>query len=147
MTSTLRPDIPLLPHPLVAAAPQAVFALDNGDLVALAITTAPTNAASLACLACAWLVDEEGDPKGVDVDADAHADAPVLVRFPHTADVHQLATLGVQGIADALRDLVLGEPAADPPPIAWGANLRAEASIRNRITVARAAGQIIDFGA
>lgn len=145
MTYSLRTDIPLTPHPLVAAAPQGVFELDNGDLVALAITTAPTHAATLACLACAWLVDAEGDPKGVDVDADAQPDAPVLVRFPHTADVHQLTTLGVQGIADALRDMVLGEAPTDPPAIPWAAQLRAEASIRNRITVARAAGQIIDW--
>lgn len=139
MTSTLRTDIALKPHPLVPAAPQAVFELDTGTLVALSIATAPTNAATLACTAACWLVDGDGDPQAV-------AGVPVLSRFNHTGDVQQIAALGVQGIADALRDLLLGEAPADPPAIRWAAPLRAQVSIRNVIAVATAAGTPIDFG-
>ena len=139
MSYVPRTDIPLKPHPLVPAQPQAVFELDTGKLVALAITTAMTNAATLACAAACWLVDAEGDPQQV-------AGTAVLARFSHAADVQQIAALGVQGIADALRDLLLGEPAGDPPAIAWSAQLRAQVSIRNVIAVAAAAGTPIDFG-
>ncbi len=138
MSYEIRSDIPLKSHPLLPAAPQAVFALDNGELVALAISTDPTNAATLACSAACWLVDADGDAQAV-------AGVPVLSRFSHTADVLQIATLGVQGIADALRDLLLGEPPADPPVIRWPAQLRGQVSIRNVIAVAEAAGTPIDF--
>ncbi|MGV8944626.1 hypothetical protein [Thermomonas sp.] len=138
MSYTIRADIELKPHPIAGVSPQAVFALDTGDFVALAVVNVPTPAATLACTASAWLVDAEGDAQAV-------AGIPVLVQFPHTADVQQITTLGVQGIAAALRDLLLGEAAEDPPAIAWSDALSAQVNIRNVIAVARAAGDPIDL--
>lgn len=139
MSYTARTDITLKPGASAAAMPQVVFELENGDLVALRVTTAVTPMTTLECVAHAWLVDEQGDLQAVE------GQPPVLVGFTHTADVTQLAVLGVQGIADALRDLVLGEPASDPPAIPWADALRAQVSIRNAITIARAAGTPIDW--
>lgn len=140
MSHALRTDIPLLPAGPDDVEPQAVFELDTGDLVALRMTTATTPMTTLECVARAWLVDAQGDLQAV-------AGNPVQSGFTHTADVTQIAALGVQGIADALRDLVLGEAAAEPPPIPWGDALRAQVSIRNVITIARAAGTPIDWSA
>lgn len=134
----LRADIPMKQHPKVGAPPRAVFELDSGHLVALAIATTPTPAATLACEASCWLVDADGDPQAV-------AGIPVLSQFPHAASVAEITTLGVQGIADALRDLLLGEPANEPPAIRWAEPLRAQVSIRNVIAVATAAGTPIDW--
>lgn len=140
MSYVLRADITLKPHPTVPTAPQAVFELDTGALVALAIATEPTPAATLACACACWLVDADGDPQAV-------AGIPVLSQFQHAADVGQITALGVQGIAAALRDLLLGEPASDPPAIPWSAQLRTQVSIRNVIAVATAAGTPIDWSA
>ena len=136
MTYALRTDVPLLPAGENGPVPQAIFQLANGDLVALLVTTAVTLATTLECVARAWLVDDQGDLQGV-------AGVPVQTAFTHTADVAQISTLGVQGIADALRDLVLGES----PAIPWGAAVRAQVSIQNLITIARAAGTPIDWSA
>lgn len=136
MTYALRTDIPLLPAAEHGPMPQAIFELANGDLVALLVTKSVTLATSLECVARAWLVDAQGDPQAV-------AGLPVGTAFTHTADVTQISALGVQGIADALRDLVLGEP----PGIPWGAAIRAQVSIQNIITVARAAGTPVDWSA
>lgn len=138
MTYQQRQDIPLKPHPQVEAPPQAVFELNTGSLVALSIATAPTPAATLACTASCWLVDADGDPQAV-------AGIPVLSVFQHAADVAQIQALGVQAIAAALRDLLLGDPPDDPPAIPWGDQLRAQVSIRNVIAVAVAAGTPIDW--
>lgn len=138
MSWKLRADIAAKPHEQFGAAPAAVFELDSRALVALAIATAPTPAATLACVASCWLVDADGDPQGVN-------GVPVLSTFQHVADVSLLSDLGVQGIAEALRDLLLGEPPADPPLIPWPEQLRAQVSIRNVIAVATAAGTPIDW--
>ena len=140
MTYTLRTDITMKPHPAVPAAPQAVFELDTGALVALSIATEATPSTTLACACACWLVDADGDPQAV-------GGVPVLSQFAHAADAAQIAALGMQGIAAALRDLLLGEPAADPPAIPWSEQLRAEISIRNVIAVAAAAGTPIDWSA
>lgn len=140
MSYVLRTDITLKPHPAVPAPPQAVFELDTGALVALSIATEPTPSTTLACACACWLVDAEGDPQAV-------GGVPVLSQFAHAADAAQIAALGMQGIADALRDLLLGEPAADPPAIPWAMQLRAQVSIRNVIAVATAAGTPIDWSA
>jgi len=147
MSWELRTDITPKPHPAVQAPPQAVFEIHGAGLVALAISTTPTPATTLVFDAACWLVDDQGDPQGIDHDADGTADAPILSRFTHAADAHQITTLGVQGIAAALRDLLLGEPAAAPPVIPWADQLRAQVSIRNVITVATAAGTPIDWSA
>ena len=136
MGYTQRTDTPLKPHPLVDAPPLAVYTLDTGDLVAVSIATSAGNGTTLVVNGAAWLVDADGDPQGVDTDGAPGADMPILTTTAHTADVAQVAALGVQGIADALRDLLLGEPAPDPAPIAWGAQLREQLSIRNVITIA-----------
>lgn len=135
-----RFDIALKPHPLVQAPPQAVFELDTGALVALAIATAPTPAATLECRASCWLVDADGDPQAV-------AGVPVLTEFPHAASLAEIGALGMQGIAEALRDLLLGEPTDDSPAIPWSEQLRAEVSIRTKILLATAAGTPIDWSA
>lgn len=140
MSYVLRTDIILKPHPAVPAPPQAVFELDTGALVALSIATEPTPSTTLACACACWLVDADGDPQAV-------GGVPVLSQFAHAADAAQIAALGMQGIADALRDLLLGEPPADPPVIPWSEQLRAEISIRNVIAVAAAAGTPIDWSA
>lgn len=140
MSWQLRPDIALKPHPAVPTPPLAVFQLDTGALVALAIATAPTQAATVACKASCWLVDADGDPQAV-------GGVPVLSEFPHAASLAEISALGMQGIADALRDLLLGEPPADPPAIPWSEQLRTEVSIRTVIAVATAAGTPIDWSA
>jgi hypothetical protein len=99
-----------------------------------------TPSATLACAATAWLVDDDGDMQAV-------AGQPVATRMTHTASVQQLAALGTQGIADALRDLLLGEPAADPPVIPWAQEVCEQTSIRNVIAVAQAVGTPIDWSA
>ena len=139
MTHTLRTDLPLLPG-LAELVPQAIFLLDTGDSVAVHVALSATTSATLACVAAAWLVDEDGDMQAV-------AGNPVAVRMSHVATVQELSTLGAQGIADALRDLLLGEAPVDPPVIAWSDELREQTSIRNVITVARAAGTPIDWSA
>lgn len=134
---TTRADTQLLPG-LDGLTPQAVFELDSGDLVAVAISTSQTAAATLAFSGCAWLVDSDGDMQAVD-------GAPIATRMTHAAPAQQVAAIGVQAIADAIRDALLGEPAQDPPVIAWGHDFREQISIRNTITIARAAGVPIDW--
>lgn len=134
---TTLADTPLLPG-LDGITPQAVFELDSGDLVAVAISTSQTAAATLAFAGYAWLVDADGDMQAVD-------SAPIATRMTHAAPAQQVAAIGVQAIADAIRDLLLGESAQDPPVIAWGHDFREQISIRNVITIARAAGVPIDW--
>lgn len=130
-----RNDIELKPHPLLALAPQAAFELDTGALVAVHYSAAPTPRTTLACHIAAWLVDADGDAQAV-------AGLPVLSQYAHTADVQQITTLGAQGIADALRQLVLGEAQAAIPV---SAQLAEQVSIRNVIAVATASGTPIDY--
>lgn len=137
MSYTLRTDIARKPG-IDGFEPQAVFVLDTGDLVAVAIETAATAAATLAFDCGAWLVDADGDMQAV-------AGQPVATRCTHAAPAQQVATHGVQTLADALRDLLLGAPADDPPVIAWSHDFREEVSIRNVITIARACGTPIDW--
>ena len=139
MTHALRTDLPLLPG-LDELVPQAIFQLDTGASVAVHISLSATPAATLACAATAWLVDDDGDMQAV-------AGQPVATRMTHTAPAQQLAALGAQGIADALRDLLLGEAPADPPVIPWSDALREQTSIRSVIVVAAAAGTPIDWSA
>lgn len=139
MSYILQSDIPRKPG-IDGFEPQAVFALDTGDLVAVAIETASTPAATLAFDCGAWLVDADGDMQAV------HGQ-PVATRCTHAAPAQQIATHGVQTLADALRDLLLGAPADDPPIIPWSEDFRAQVSIRNVITIARAVGVPIDWSA
>lgn len=135
MSYTSRTDIELKPHPLLAVTPQAVFALDTGKLVAISYSATPTPRTTLACRIACWLVDADGDAQAV-------AGVPVQSQYQHTADVQQIATLGAQGIADALRDLVLGEAQTAIPV---SAQVAAEVNIRNVIAVATASGEPIDI--
>ncbi|WP_395706795.1 hypothetical protein [Casimicrobium huifangae] len=117
---------------------QAVYSLDAGDLVAVAITITPAQSARLAVVGRAWLVDTDGDLQAV-------GGQPVQTACSHSATAQEVIANGVQGLAEALRDLLLGEPDADPPVIAWDAELRAQVSIKNVIAIARAAGTPIDW--
>ena len=130
-----RHDISLKPHPRLLLSPQAVFELDTGALVALHYSATPTPRTTLACAIAAWLVDDDGDAQAV-------AGVPVLSQYAHTADVAQITSLGAQGIADALRQLVLGEAQAAIPV---SAQLAEQVSIRNVIAVATASGTPIDY--
>ncbi len=132
----LAEGVPLKAGPVPGVVAQAVYALETGDLVALSVQKSASNADFLAFAAQAWLVDEDGDAQAV-------AGVPILRTFTHSADVSQLGALGVQGIADALRDLLLGEPTA----IRWGVGLRGSVSIRTAIALAKAAGTPIDWRA
>ncbi len=142
MSYQARNDIALKPHPLANLTPQAVFALDNGKLVAVAYSATPTPRTTLACAISAWWVDEDGNPQAIDADGDGEPDFPVLSQYRHSADVTQIAALGAQGIADALRELILGEPQTAIPV---AEQLAAQVSIRNVIAVATASGEPIDI--
>ena len=135
MSYLSRPEIAMKPHPLLGLQPQAVFALDTGALVAVAYSATPTPRTTLACAIAAWLVDDDGDAQAV-------AGVAVLSQYQHTADVTQIAALGAQGIADALRELILGEPQTAIPV---AEQLAAQVSIRNVIAVATASGEPIDI--
>lgn len=123
--------------------PGAVFLLDTGDLVAVHYSAKRTPANTLSCRALAWLVDADGDAQAT-VDAAGKA---IVVDFKHNAPAQQLSALTANGLAATLRDLVLGEPPADPenPPIRWSQELRDEVNIRYAIATARATGETIDL--
>lgn len=136
VTHIVRSDIAL--KPLNGTDPLVIHELPGGDLVAVHFAATRTPINTLDCYIAAWLVDADGD-------AQASIDQPVLVAFRHNAPMHEVTALGAQGIATAMLDLVMGE-VADPPVIPWGDAVRSELNINNAITMARAAGQIIDFG-
>lgn len=115
-------------------APVAVFDVD-GDLVAVHVSAAPAQSATLAFRAAAWPVDASG----VQIDIAGH---PVAVNFTHSADVQQVTTHTPAQIAAELRDLLLGVPPEGGHAVHWSDALRAELSIRNAITIAKAAGSL-----
>lgn len=127
--------------------PSAVFELDNGDLIAMHYSAKRiTETNMLSCLAVAWLVDADGDVQGVDGDgAGPEPQRAIYVEFRHNSPPQQIEALTTPGIAAAMRDLVLGEPATDPPAIAWADELRQQTSVRSAITTARAVGEIFDL--
>lgn len=159
MSYTIRPDVTLKPLAFTRQRPvsqiwdsfnyepSAVFELDNGDLIAMHYSAKRiTETNMLSCLAVAWLVDADGDAQGVDGDGDGPDEQQaIFVEFRHNAPPYEIEALTTPGIAAALRDLVLGVPATDPPAIAWSDELRQQTSIRSAITTARAVGEIFDL--
>lgn len=152
MSYTARTDVPLRLLAVMPPAhaknlpdeyfqPSAVFELDTGDLVAFyyAAKRTPTN--MLSCHLVAWLVDDNGDAQA-NVDA---AEVPIVINFKHNASNQQLALLGASGLAAALRDMVLGEPVPENPPIPWSQEMRDELNVRYAIAAARATGDTIDL--
>lgn len=143
MSYTQRDDIPLKPLDALVVAQLVVELDDTHDLVALHYVATRTNGNTLSCHGRAWLLDADGDPQA-NVDS---AQRPVLAQFKHNASAAQLAALGADTLAQEVTRLVLGEPAADPPPIPWPQDVRDSVSIRNAIAVARASGPVADLGA
>lgn len=121
-------------------APIAVYELEDGHLVAVSFAQSRTPANTLSCHVAAWQIGVEGAPVVVDDD-----DGLVLVETTHNATAQQIAELGVQGIAQAMVELVLGVEAGEAPPIPWSDQHRQTINIRTAITVAQAMNATIEF--
>ena len=133
-----RTDIPLVAT--FGEEPQAVFELDNGDLIAVKFNAVSTAQNTLSCNMKAWLVDADGDAQQL-----AGTGREIVTEFTHNASPAQIMGMGLQGVAVAMRDLLLGEMPGETPSIPWGDQLRQEVSIRNSIAMAQAMGEVVDL--
>ena len=123
------------------AAGEVAVVLDSGETVAVAVAadTEETNN-NVTYTATARQIDAAG------VTVLSAAGTQVTSGFTHCSPPAETAALGSGAIRRLMAQAVLGSiPASPPPPIIWGSQFMADASIRFAISAAAVAGSTLSL--